>query len=188
MQGTNAAGRAGYSVPKWSKNTIALGLALFLGLSGVFLYPVPAKAAPVSLFSDSFGSGQINDLPEWEEEGTDSNTDVIATSSVSGADISLAGSPEPNFAKIKEDDEWMCREFDTTGYESVELRYYWNGDSDADAAESDDGVVQYKDSGSSCTGAWTDLATHPLETDTDWSSEQVINLPATLDDDSSFFI
>lgn len=184
----------------WARATagliVAFSIVASLGLS--FLsQPDVARAASL-IFSDGFGTGSdSSDVPGWEEH--ESGT-IARQGQGSGEDIS---SPEGGrFAKIAEDsndggpqDGYICKKFDAEGYENLILSYYWNGDDDTETA-SDFGVVEYRATNNGNTeqscgsneNSWTPLTTHDLSTESDWSDLQVINLPAELNNDDSFFI
>lgn len=147
-----------------------------------------AAVSQNDIMSDNFGTGSsdVNDIPNWDEEGNDSDSTTLAKGPVVGNN----DSPSPDggrFAKIGYG-EWICRQVDATNYNSLMLNYYWRGDLDAEA--SDSGVVEYHTAGgsSSCTSSsgWSNLATHQLN-NTSWSSLQSVSLPSALDN-SSFFI
>ncbi len=135
--------------------------------------------APVQLLSDSFGTGgDANDIPNWDEEGSDSDSSTLARQGqVSGEDTE-----SPNggrFAKIG-DGEWICRATTTTGYTSLALQYSWKGDADAEDGEA--GVVEYR-IGGGCTSAsgWTNAASHELDdtnnnADEGWSGLQTVGV------------
>lgn len=150
---------------------------LALGSLSFGLMPTVAMAA--SLLSDNFGTGSsVNDIPSWDEEGSDSDSSTLAQAfAVSGEDtVSPDGG---RFAKIGED-EWICQTFNTSlfnTYTNPTLQYYVRGDTDAES--SDDGIVEYRN-GSSCTAGsgWTNGATYDLNTNVgSWSGVQSLNLP-----------
>ena len=143
-------------------------------------------ASSVSGFPDNFGIGDtdVSDIPNWDEENLDSDSATLAkAATVSGEDTA---SPDgAQFAKINEG-EWICRSVDATGFSSLTLSYYWRGD--ADAENNEDGVIEYKIGGTSCTSggsSWTTVASHELDDGNnnvheDWSSIQSVSLPNNL--------
>lgn len=136
-----------------------------------------------TLFSDSFGSGgNQNDIPNWDEEGLDSDSGTIARQSQSSGED--AASPDGGrFVKII-NGEWICRSVNASGLSNVQLGYYWRGD--ADAEDNERVFVEYR-SGGSCTagGGWTAATSHELDNGNNnvheaWSSLQSVNLPNNL--------
>lgn len=169
-----------------------------LTLAGPVLFAFPGSAlAATSIVNESFGTGSdLNDIPDWNEEGNDNDSTTLAKSPGSGDD---SVSPDGGrFAKIGEE-EWICRQLDATGLTALKLKYYWRGDGDAEN-NSDTGVVEYRTTSNGNTdqtcnsnkNSWTQLATHELDNDPNggevWSSLQTISLPAELNNDSSWFI
>ncbi len=135
--------------------------------------PPPQDPVEETLLDESFGTdGDPATVPGWNkhEIGT---TRVNPT--MSGEDtVSPDGG---RFVKIAEDqnpndgvDGWICRQVDTTGYENLELSYYWRGDADAGGPER--GRVQYFTGGTCAapTGGPMELEAHDLTDDTAWSS------------------
>ncbi|GEM_PF-1154982 len=146
---------------------------------------------PQNLFSDNFGTGaSLNDIPDWEEDGNDSASTTLA-SAISENGENTVSPDGGRFARIG-NGEWMCREVNATGFGGLALKYYSRGDADAEDNES--GFVEYRNSGVNCNGGgWTSVASHELDdtnnnVDEGWSSLQMANLPASLDNDSSFFV
>lgn len=151
--------------------------------------------APVAIFSDSFGdsTSDTNDIPNWDENGTDSGATTLARAA-QGSGEDIASPDGAQFAKIA-DGDWICRSV-PAGYNTLSLSYYWKGDPHGETFNPpggdggpDNGRVQYKSSGT-CTGGggtWTSVDTHPLDAgdndvDEGWSSLLTANLPngATL--------
>lgn len=142
----------------------------------------PRAYAAVSFFLDDFGTGSsVNDIPGWDEEGSDSSATTRAQASGSGND---SASPDGGrFAKIH-DNEWICRVIDASGYTDLELAYYWRGDSDS-FQSIDDGIVEYKAGAGSCSySGWTELKNHDLRVDSSWSTQSSFALPDEIDDGS----
>jgi hypothetical protein len=138
--------------------------------------------APTTITTSTFGTfgtgASANDIPDWDEEGTDSDSSSLAASStVSGQN---AVSPDGGrFALIGEDD-WICRAVTTTGFHQLKLNYYWHGDTDAEDGES--GSAQYATSGACTTATFTSVGTHELDdadnnVDEGWSTLQSPALP-----------
>jgi len=128
--------------------------------------------APVP-FSDSFGTVNSSSVTNWDEQ------DPAEITSGSGEDSSRPGSPTTKFAKIGQSsggtDGWIRRTINATGFQSLQLKYYWRGDSDAES--NDLGIVEYC-LGATCT-SFNQLVTHALN-NTSWSGQQTINLPSSL--------
>lgn len=163
---------------------ISAGLPLTAAAAGIaaslLVLPITALAA-VTILSDGFGTGSsVNDIPSWDEEGSDNSSNTLAEAAGSGND---SASPDGGrFAKIRED-EWICRTVTTSGYDTLLLSYYWRGDSDAE--NSDRGYVEYKLSGGcSDSSGWTQLQNHDLSDDGSWSTQSAFSLPTELNDGS----
>lgn len=147
---------------------------------------------PQNLFSDPFGTASTStpNIVGWDETGDDNATTTQAQAAAgSGED---AASPDGGrFAKIG-NGEWICREVDASGFNTLAIKYYWKGDVDAEDNES--GFVEYRPSGScSSISGWSSVASHELDdgdnnADEGWSSLETANLPASLNNDSSFWI
>lgn len=144
-------------------------------------------AVPTSIFTDSFGTGStLNDIPAWEEEGSEGDAATQALSAGSGDD-----SISPNggrFARIGQD-EWICRQASATNLSSLLLSFYFRGDSDAES--SDMMIVEYNANGSDCNAffGWNTVASDNLNGFTSsWSPLQNITLPASLNNDASFLV
>lgn len=145
-------------------------------------FAVPTSVYAATILTESFGTGSsANDISNWEEQGTDSDSDALAQSP-SGSGEDTASPDGGRFAKIGED-QWICREINATGFSSLELSYYWRGDNDAES--SDRGYVEYKTSGNCDSGSsWTQLQNHNLDTDNSWSTQSVFSLPSALSNSS----
>jgi len=161
------------------KSYILLFAAVFV-ICGFFVPAENASAVtPVTtIFSDNFGTGStdgtFDESPVWSEGGN-SGDDAEKRANSSGND-----SASPNgdrFAIMFGDDGYICKTIDTTGYNSVQLSYYWRGDSDASSA-SDNALVEFKPTGAgvtcSNTSGWTDLADHDLRIDSSWTTQGAI--------------
>lgn len=146
--------------------------------------PAEEEAEPESLFSDNFGAGNtdttFNEAPGWEEGGAGAEK----RNSAGGGDESIGDGDGGRKAAMSAPGGYICRSIDASLFHSLELFYFWRGDSDAEAGDS--GIVEYATGGTcvSPTGLAT-LATHPLTTTT-WQSNTVA-LPALLDG-STFFL
>src|SRR3989344_287971 len=167
---------------------IFTAIAMVVQLAGpvALLIPQTANAIVPVVFSESFGSGNdLADIPDWDE-----HEDGSIAKNPDGYIEDTASPDGGRFAKIAEDtndsgseDGWVCREVDVTGYESLELSYYWRGDKDSDDS-SDDGLVQYKEGSGSCDGTtdWNELKKHDIRDDSSWTFQDSFNLPNSLDD------
>lgn len=127
-------------------------------------------------FSDSFGTTNQTNFPGWD----DNNADIT---SGSGDDTSRGGSATVKFAKI-DDDEWICKTFNSTGFTNLQLGYYWRGDTDAENNE-DYGVIEYRIGGNCTDGSgWTAITQHELDNNnqnsSSWSSQQIHGLNSAL--------
>ena len=135
---------------------------------------------PVSLLSESFGTGSsIADIPNWEEQGNDNGADTQAQAAA--ATGNNTASPDGGRFALIEDNEWICRDVSTSGYNTLKLKYYWRGDPDAEDVES--GFVEYRTDGNNCETAtgWSN-ASHELDdtnnnADEGWSTLQSLNVP-----------
>lgn len=150
--------------------------------------PATAVAAD-TLLSDSFGTGSSNnEIVDWEEEGTDSDSHSLAQQP-SGSGEDSASVDGGRFAKMR-GGEWICRQVSAVGYNTLNLSYYWKEDTSAEDGES--AIVEYF-TGGTCdapTGLTT-LTSHELDDgnagDTPLWSLNSIGLPGALSN-SSFFI
>lgn len=120
-------------------------------------------------FSDSFGTSNTSTMTNWDEQDP---AEILG--STSGEDTTRDGTSSNKFAKIGQGG-WIRRTINAIGFQSLQLKYYWKGDSDAEGG--DRGRVEYC-SGATCT-SFTELTNHQLN-NTSWSSLQTINLPASL--------
>lgn len=142
---------------------------------------------PITFFTDGFGTGSsVNDIPNWEEEGSDADSATLALAAGGGDD---GASPDGGrFARIGED-EWICRNINATGFSSLALSFNWRGDSDSES--SDTMYVEYNANGSDCNTffGWNTVASDNLNGFTaSWSPRQTIMLPTSLNNDSSFLV
>lgn len=185
-----------------NKNGITLkgvrSFSIFLSLSvatllALFLFTGTASAA-TSLpgFPEDFGTGSdSSDIPGWEkhEAGT-----IVKEPAVSGND---SASPDGGrFVKIAEDsgdtgsqDGYICMEVDASGYENLQISYYWRGDSDGEdsGAGKDEGIIEGRNNGSGdgtcgASGGWDELKTHVLFPEDGWSFEAAFYLPEDYED------
>ena len=140
--------------------------------------------------SDDFGTGEDeNDIPNWEETGTESDSKTKAKEA-SGSDDDTVSPDGGRFALIGEDSDWICRQVVATGYGTLSLKYYYRGDKDAE--DNEVGRVEYATGGTcdSPTGLTT-ITDHELDDGNDgsspWSSLQTVSLPGALNN-TSFYI
>lgn len=151
--------------------------------AAIVVSAMPNSALAASVFSDGFGTGStdstFDESPTWSEGAPGAEKRAVGT----GADT--ASPNGDRFAVIFADDSstngWICRTMTTTGYNSVQLSYYWRGDPDANQSD-DDGIVEYKLTGSCSDGnngtGWTQLQNHDLQNDNTWSTQAAFSLPA----------
>lgn len=130
-----------------------------------------ASLAPTGSFSDNFGSGpgDTNNVPNWyDKDGNGSDTKVVGSGGNTGA-----------YAFVHHDD-WICRTLNATEYNSLQLQYYWKGDSNAE--NTDFGRVQYKVGGNcSDNSGWTTIVSNDLSTNaSSWTLQSVSSLDAAL--------
>lgn len=93
-------------------------------------------------------------MSPWSEGGNSGSDDAEKRKSTSGND---SASPDGGrFAIAFGEDGWFCQKLDATGYDSLQLAYYWRGDNDAE--NSDKGKVEYKVNGNcSDSSGWSTL-------------------------------
>ena len=152
-------------------------------ITNTFVPPLPQ-----ALWTDNFGAGSIvDDIANWEEEGNDADSTTVSSNATGGGDNSVSDGDGGRFAKIGAG-EWICRSVDASTFNTLAVKYYWRGDSDAED-DSDIATVEYY-TGGTCdapTGL-VSLATHELDDgnlgSTSWSTLQTINLPAGLNSTS----
>ena len=125
-------------------------------------------------YSDSFGTSDSSTVTNWDEQNP---AEILG--STSGEDTTRDGTSSNKFAKIGENG-WIRRTVNATGLQSLQLKYYWKGDNDAEST--DRGRVEYC-SGATCTSGFNELTNHQLN-NTSWSSQQTINLPSSLNNSS----
>lgn len=169
---------------KFVSKIVSLIAALSM-IAPVGFAPATALAA-TTIFSDGFGTSELpSSITGWTESGGST------TGSASGPDATRNGVSSNKFARLDDDNSYMYRTIDATGYENLTLKYYYKGD--ANAGSSDDLHVQFCD-GSSCS-SFADLSggVHGLDNCVDiqpgpgvnllcsWSSEQSRTLPAAAD-------
>src|SRR3989344_1952970 len=91
------------------------------------LFPASiAAAAPVTLFSDSFGSSPSNTVTGWTETEGGSSQAKISTGT------SRPGSPTTGQARLQQRAS-ITKTVSTLGYGNIKLEYYWRGDDDAES-------------------------------------------------------
>lgn len=152
---------------------MVLSLNLSMGGAMAFVAPSVASAVvtPVTFFSDSFGTGSGNTVPGWTE--AESNPTYAKTSEGN----ERASSPTKSHARLNSDAS-ITRTFSTAGYQNIHLKYFWNGDNDAE--DSDKLKVYWKLSSASTFAL---LAEHPGDVTT-WSNEQDHTLPTSANNGS----
>ncbi|MDP3727104.1 MAG: hypothetical protein Q8R35_00515 [bacterium] len=150
--------------------------------------PPPPPPPPQTIVEDNFGTGSsVNDIPNWEEEGSDSGSGTLAQAAGSGDD---SISPDGGRFALIADDEWICRSINAAGFNTLVLGYHWRGDSDAEDGET--GIIEHRTGGSCDSGSgWTTAASHELDdgntNSSAWSSFQSLGLPASLNG-ATFFL
>ncbi len=155
------------------------GFLVFSLVFGALILPInQTNAAPVTIFSESFGDNNLgNDMDpiswnSWSDGGNSGDDAEIRVGSNGNNNDSVS----PNggrFAMALGQDGYFCKTIDTTGYNNVNLSYYWRGDSNAN--NNDFGLVQIKEAGNgifcSDNSGWTTLKSHALDIDNNWSTQ-----------------
>ena len=144
-----------------------LGFSLFV----FSLFFITNSAFAATIFTENFGSGStVDPVPNWIDGGI-SGTDSEAQSPTGGGNDTV--SPDGGrFAKIYAEGAYICKTINTTGYNSVQLSYYWRGDNTAE--NSDYGIVEIKPaSGNNCNdvSGWTQLQSHDMSLDSAWNTQ-----------------
>ncbi|MEK7542595.1 MAG: VWA domain-containing protein [Patescibacteria group bacterium] len=144
--------------------------------------PAPPAPDEVTILSDGFGEGSTSaTISGWEK-----HEDGTVAQAPSGSGENSASPNGGRFVRIADDssdadseDGWICREIDATGYDSLELSYYWRGDSNGEGSEQ--GLVEYFTGGTcaSPVGGPNNLATHALSPLASWSLNS-ISFPGAL--------
>lgn len=136
--------------------------------------------------SENFGTGScLTDIPGWDEDAGESCVNGTVAAAIGTGD-NTASPDGGRFGLLSGNNGFLCRQVNATGLTNLVLKYYWRGDSGADAGET--GSVKYFTGGTCAapTGVVT-LVSHPLTTFAAWSPLETINLPALLDN-TTFFI
>ena len=140
--------------------------------------------------TENFGTGDcLADIPGWDEDAGESCVNGTVAAAVSTGD-NVASPDGGRFGMLSGNNGFICRQISAAGLQSLQLKYYWRGDSQASDGET--GSVRYFTSGTcAAPGAMTTLATHELNDNggalEPWSALQTINLPGSLNN-STFFI
>ena len=135
-------------------------------------------SSPISLLSESFGTGSTNSnvaLPgfDWDENG--SGTQVLAPGSGNDSASPSGG----RFAFIDGNGGWICRSLSAGGLGSPQLSYQWRGDANAESG--DNGIVEYKIGGDCDDGGWSQIQNHDLSNDVSWSTQNAFSLPSSIE-------
>ncbi|KKR88982.1 MAG: hypothetical protein UW50_C0002G0001 [Candidatus Wolfebacteria bacterium GW2011_GWA1_44_24] len=156
---------------------------------------VTVQSIAVLPFADTFGTSNSEVVAGWTEGGPANDpedTSITGTNS-SGQDQTRDTLLSNKFAKIGNeddngsDDEYICRTINTSGYQNIQLSYYWKQDPDADGS-SDKGIVEYKTSGSCSDGlVWTNINSHNLDGSA-WSSQVIFSSFVSGVNDGSFLL
>lgn len=140
--------------------------------------------------TENFGTGDCaTDIAGWDEDAGESCVNGTVTAAISTGD-NTASPDGGRFGILSGNNGFICRQVSATGLQSLQLKYYWRGDSAASDGET--GSVRYFTTGTcAAPGAMTTLATHELNDNggalEPWSSQQTINLPGALNN-TTFFI
>jgi len=147
------------------------------GSSAVFaLVAVPTvaqAAAPIDVefFSDSFGSSETLNVPNWDDIEPTGHTDY-AKADTSSARV---GSPTTGHARLTKEAAIEKLGISASGYQNIRLKFYWRGDSDANS--SDKLKVYWK---KSSNASYTEVGQYALN-DESWD-EVTINLTGALNE------
>ncbi|MBI5155682.1 DUF4215 domain-containing protein [Candidatus Peregrinibacteria bacterium] len=140
-------------------------------LAAVIPVFAPHAFAVSNIFSDGFGTGEDDDTFDESPAWTEDEAGAEKREATSGND---SASPDGGrFAVMFGNNGYICTTIDATGYNDVELSYYWRGDSDA-GGSSDNAIVEVKSaSGNGCdnSSGWTTLQDHDMRTDSSWSTQ-----------------
>lgn len=134
--------------------------------------------------TENFGTGAcLTDIAGWDEDPGESCVNGTVAAAIGTNDNTA--SPDGGRFGLLGNSGYICRPVSSIGLQNLVLKYYWRGDSDAEAGDA--GSVRYYTGGTcaSPTGE-VSLASHPLTT-TSWSVLQSINLPPALNN-TSFFV
>jgi hypothetical protein len=158
------------------------GTALALAGTVASLFFVSTVLA-ATVFTDSFGTLASSTVTGWSEDDGATNDTAIVAAGVGN------NSPSPDggaFVRVNGNGGWVCRTIDATAFGTLQMSYYWRGDSNAEV--SDNGVVEYKASGTcSDVSGWTTLQSHNLNVNGSWTTQSIFALPGALDG-TSFLI
>ncbi len=131
-------------------------------------------AAAIVPFSDSFGTSTVNNVTDWvDSDGGGTGTQIIGASI-----LSRFLSPTLGYAKMNSGGS-ICRTIDATGFQSLQLGYFWRGDLAIFA--NGNGIVEYKTGACTSGGAWTPIATHNLNSQLFWGLQQTFSFPSAVD-------
>ena len=151
----------------------------------------PEPDDPPPLVED-FGDGDcLKDIPDWDEDNGESCITGTVAKNDDGADDNSVSPDGGRFGLLSGNNGFICRSVDATGFENLELQYYWRGDLGADDGET--GSAHFFTTGDcAAPGPLTTLATYELDDGNNnvaepWSSLQTIPLPGSLDN-TTFFI
>lgn len=144
-------------------------VTLIFGL--VFSTLTPVAFAATSLFSDSFGSSGTGTVAGWIE-GNPGDVNLSTSEPRSG-------SLTTGHLRVR-DGGYAEKTINTTGYNNIQLKYYWRGDNDGDGAA--DNLKVYWKTTSSAT--YNLINTHQLNGNDSWSSQVIVSLPVGASDTS----
>jgi hypothetical protein len=140
-----------------------------------------------AVLTENFGdSGTcVTDIPGWAEDAGESCVNGTVSKNP-GAGDDTASPDGGNFGLLSGNNGFICRDVNATGLQNLQLKYYWRGDSAGDPGETGTWHIY---SGGTCGAPIGEVAstTHALTT-TVWSALQTVNLPASLNNDSSIII
>lgn len=143
-------------------------------------------------FADTFDTSDNSTFSgaKWSDPPGVDDTSITGSSAV-GEDQTRNANDSNKFAKIGDDNEYICATVNTSGFYGLTLKYFWKQDSSADGS-SDHGIVEYKTAGSCSDGTdgtgWTQINSHELDSSSPaWSSEVSTSLSSGLNN-SSFLL
>jgi len=141
--------------------------------------------------TENFGTGDcLVDIAGWDEDAGESCVNGTVAAAI-GTNDNTASPDGGRFGLLSGNNGYICRQVSAAGLQSLQLKYFWRGDTNA--ADNETGSIKYATGGTcaSPTGVVT-LAAHELDDGNNnavepWSALQTINLPGSLDN-TTFFV
>ncbi len=149
-------------------------IASFVMIANI-AFVTPAKAvAPSVIFTDSFAEDVDFDIPNWVDGGGDNVDDTYVTTGTP-----RTGSVTVHNARLR-DGGYIEHTINTSGFQNINLQYYWRGDNDGDG-ESDTFKVFWKKTSDS---SYILLNSYRVDDSNIWSGLVSVNLPAEANNTS----